>query len=64
MSFTQNPHVPGHIPSLTGKGLCIKGTHQCLNLKGDVFQTGNPIDHYGWDATEERFRWNLAEKRS
>jgi hypothetical protein len=55
-------HRPGMVhaaaQNLTGTGFCVAGTSHCLDLKGDTFTIDNPIVFYGWDSTEDRFRWN------
>jgi hypothetical protein len=47
-----------------GEALCTHNTDQCLDLKGDVYKTDNPIILYGVNWNEDRFRWNLAFQRN
>jgi hypothetical protein len=65
MGFTHRPGTArAATPALTGDGICVvRGsteTEKCLDLQGDVYQAGNPIVFYGFDATEDRFRWGFA----
>jgi hypothetical protein len=64
--FTRRPDLaraatpdPTPVPNVNGDSICVIHSTQCLDLQGNEYVANNPIVFYGFNATEERFRWHL-----
>src|SRR5262249_33496329 len=53
---------PTPLNNTTGDTICVVNSTQCLDLENNDFTWGNPIIFLSVNATEERFRWHLAQQ--